>query len=44
MHADGKVGRNTVRALQTRIGTSHDGASHLNAHTVRALQSYLNRH
>ena len=44
VHADGKVGRNTVRALQARIGASHDGASHLNAHTVRALQSYLNRH
>jgi resuscitation-promoting factor RpfA len=44
VHADGKVGRNTVRALQSRIGASHDGAGHLNAHTVRALQAYLNRH
>jgi peptidoglycan hydrolase-like protein with peptidoglycan-binding domain len=43
-HADGKVGRGTVRALQSRIGASHDGAGHLNAHTVRALQAYLNRH
>jgi peptidoglycan hydrolase-like protein with peptidoglycan-binding domain len=43
VHADGRIGRNTVRALQSRIGASHDGASHLNAHTVRALQSYLNR-
>jgi resuscitation-promoting factor RpfA len=44
VHADGKVGRATLRALQARIGASRDGASHLNAHTVRALQSYLNRH
>jgi peptidoglycan hydrolase-like protein with peptidoglycan-binding domain len=43
-HADGKIGRNTVRAVQARVGASRDGASHLNAHTVRALQSYLNRH
>lgn len=42
--ADGVVGPRTIRALQTRIGAPRDGVRRLNAATVAALQSYLNRH
>ncbi|HEY3535576.1 MAG TPA: transglycosylase family protein [Pedococcus sp.] len=41
---DGVIGPRTVRALQTRIGARHNGAHSLDRATVRALQSYLNRH
>jgi resuscitation-promoting factor RpfA len=41
---DGIVGPKTVRALQTTIGARHNGSHSLDRATVRALQSYLNRH
>ena len=42
--ADGVIGPRTIRALQVRIGARRDGASHLSAATVSALQGYLNAH
>jgi hypothetical protein len=42
--ADGVIGPRTIRALQVSIGARRDGASHLNAATVSALQGYLNWH
>jgi hypothetical protein len=41
---DGVIGPKTVRALQTKIGAKKNGARYLDRATVRALQSYLNRH
>ena len=41
---DGVIGPRTVRALQTKIGARKNGAHSLDRATVRALQSYLNRH
>ncbi len=44
MRPVGVIGPRTVRAIQVRIGTRRDGARHLNARTVAALQRFLNRH
>ncbi len=41
---DGVIGRYTVRALQVKIGAPRNGASYLDANTVRYLQRYLNAH
>jgi hypothetical protein len=40
----GYIGPGTMRALQIHISARRDGARHLNAATVAALQRYLNRH
>jgi hypothetical protein len=40
---DGIIGPKTTRALQATIGARQNGASHLDAATVRSLQAYLNR-
>ena len=39
---DGSIGPATVRALQIKIGAPRNGASYLDANTVRYLQRYLN--
>ena len=41
---DGIIGPKTTRALQRYIGARQNGAHYLDRATVRALQSYLNRH
>jgi hypothetical protein len=40
----GHIGPQTMRALQIHISARRDGARHMNAATVAALQRYLNRH
>ena len=41
---DGAIGPLTIRALQISVGARQDGARHLSATTVAALQTYLNAH
>ncbi|WP_275578161.1 transglycosylase family protein [Yimella sp. NH-Cas1] len=43
-HQDGWIGSNSVRLLQVKMGAPRNGASYLDATTVRYLQTYLNRH